>query len=382
MHSFYRAGASGENALVEMAVEALIEAGHEVQLFSKNTDDEQAKVAFSLRSGLRVATGRGDSPLRAIRQFKPDVVHIHNLFPNWSEHWIQSLDIPYVVTIHNFRRLCAAGTLLLGGKDCTLCPTKGSHHAIMNRCYRGSPTKSIPLAIATRAPQHDRFLREASRVIFISKKVEETHRKFGESSLAKKTILIPNFVSDLFDADEAIKVSKSMPWAFVGRLAPEKGIAELIAAWPEEEELILLGDGPLRQEIVEMSSGTKITFLGNVSRSQVASHLRKSKGLLFPSVWYEGGVPLAYLEALSLGVPIVAKAGNFVAEDILKSKSGTVFHSFSELPMALKQIKTNHNFFSTQAREHFLQNYSADSWVKKTVDAYREAILDHAERFG
>ncbi len=380
VHSFYREGPSGENALVEMAVEALTKAGHEVRLFSKRTDNEHSSFAYSLRSGLRVATGHGDSPLMAIRQFEPDVVHIHNLFPNWSERWVDSLGAPYVVTIHNFRRLCAAGTLHLRGKYCTLCPTKGSHHAILNSCYQGSPIKSIPLAIKTRTPQHDRLLRGASRVIFISKGVEEVYRKFGAMSPSDESILIPNFVSDVSHRDKPPGDSTSIPWAFVGRLAPEKGIIELLEAWPQEEKLIVLGDGPLRQVAAELSRGSNISILGNLSRSQVASHLKNVKGLVFPSLWFEGGVPLAYLEALSLGVPIVAKSGNFVAEDILKSQCGAVFNTFSELSLALKQIQEDRDFFSAQARAHFQLNYSTDAWVKKTVSVYQQAIIDYHEQ--
>ena len=82
VHSFYSsAQPSGENTVVLNEVDALRRAGHEVALFAAHTDELEGEVFYKLRAGLRVATGYGRNPLKAIRDFSPDVVHVHNLFP-------------------------------------------------------------------------------------------------------------------------------------------------------------------------------------------------------------------------------------------------------------------------------------------------------------
>ncbi len=82
VHSFYSsAQPSGENTVVLNEVEALRRAGHEVALFAAHTDELEGEVFYKLRSGMRVATGYGRNPLKAINEFSPDVVHVHNLFP-------------------------------------------------------------------------------------------------------------------------------------------------------------------------------------------------------------------------------------------------------------------------------------------------------------
>jgi hypothetical protein len=83
VHSFYSsAQPSGENTVVLNEVDALRRAGHEVALFAAHTDELEGEVFYKLRSGMRVATGYGRNPLKAINDFSPDVVHVHNLFPN------------------------------------------------------------------------------------------------------------------------------------------------------------------------------------------------------------------------------------------------------------------------------------------------------------
>jgi hypothetical protein len=80
VHSFYSSSQpSGENTVVLNEVDALRRAGHEVALFAAHTDELEGEVFYKLRSGLRVATGYGRNPLKAIKDFSPDVVHVHNI---------------------------------------------------------------------------------------------------------------------------------------------------------------------------------------------------------------------------------------------------------------------------------------------------------------
>lgn len=250
VHSSYRSGSSGENAVVEASIRTLEEAGHQVKLISKDSKLVQQSLASSLRAGARVASRRGQSPLEEIKGFKPDVVHVHNLFPNWSEAWIQKLDTPLVATLHNFRRLCAAGTLNLGGTHCTLCPRLGSQNAILNRCYRDSRLKSVPLAIATANPSSDRLLSRANRVIFITDQARKARAPFVSPNVLEKSVVIPNAIEDPRSTSQEEYQQQTAsdrarrPWLYLGRLSSEKGILELLANWPKEAELVVAGDGP------------------------------------------------------------------------------------------------------------------------------------------
>ena len=104
VHSFYSSQRpSGENQVVVQQAELLQAAGHEVCVIGRSTDEERTKPLFTLRTAVRLVTGVDKAITREIESFDPDVVHIHNLFPNIGFRWISELSPPKVISLHNFR---------------------------------------------------------------------------------------------------------------------------------------------------------------------------------------------------------------------------------------------------------------------------------------
>lgn len=374
VHSFYRSGPSGENLAVQMQANALAEAGHEVQVISRSTDDFINHPWYSLASGLTVATGLGPSPLPEINGFDPDIVHVHNLFPNWGDHWLEKLNKPLVATFHNFRPFCAAGTLNLNGAFCDRCPTQGSFNAVKNSCYGDSHLRSVPLAIATRKRTGNALLERADQLIFLSPLARDTYAKYAGESISSRSVIVPNFVNPPEPASARPDLTPNS-WIFVGRLSKEKGVLPLIEHWPTSEKLEIVGDGPQKQEIENAIRGrANITFSGPLNNFQVLDALRRSKGLVFPSVCLESAPSLVYLEALSIGVPVVALAGNAVAEDIGASNTGVVFDSLERLPEALKEAELSRETLVLEGRERFSARFSVESWIQSISETYERAI--------
>jgi glycosyltransferase involved in cell wall biosynthesis len=106
--------------------------------------------------------------------------------------------------------------------------------------------------------------------------------------------------------------------AFVGRLAPEKGLDTLINAWPLvraaylDAQLILIGEGPLRPLLEEraralgmvLGPGQAVEMRG--AAADVSETLRGVDLFILPS--REEGMSIALLEAMALGVPVVASS--------------------------------------------------------------------------
>jgi glycosyltransferase involved in cell wall biosynthesis len=106
--------------------------------------------------------------------------------------------------------------------------------------------------------------------------------------------------------------------AFVGRLAAEKGLDRLIDAWPAvravhpEARLILIGEGPERSSLearigargLTFGPGQPVEMPGSVPDATAA--LRDVDLFVLPS--REEGMSIALLEAMALGVPIVASS--------------------------------------------------------------------------
>lgn len=366
VHSYYSSRQpSGENVVVDSQAAALRDNGVDVRIVAARTDELEDSPGYKLRSAISVATGIGLSPLAELKEFAPDVVHVHNLFPNWGTAWLKEWEGPLVATVHNFRPVCASGTLYRKGEACTLCPDGSPLQAVRHACYRDSKVATLPLMVRNRnGVAGDRLLSRADRVILLSPRAENLYSGFGLSP--DQTVVIPNFVSD----DGFTPHTTPGPgWVYIGRLTGEKGISNLIKYWPKSELLQIYGDGPLRHH-VEASVSTNIEYFGQLRHEEVPHVLAGSRGLVFPSEWAEG-LPLVYAEALASGRPIVAKSGNSAADDVAIAGVGAVFDSWHDIGDALERAATNWNELAILARRHFEGSYSLATWLDKTLELYQ-----------
>ncbi len=106
--------------------------------------------------------------------------------------------------------------------------------------------------------------------------------------------------------------------AFVGRLAPEKGLRTLIEAWPHVRaafpgaRLSLIGEGPERPALEAQARSSSLT-LGPEQAvempgavADVTAILRDADLFVLPST--EEGMSISLLEAMALGIPLVASS--------------------------------------------------------------------------
>ncbi|MCZ6727471.1 MAG: glycosyltransferase family 4 protein [Acidobacteria bacterium] len=117
---------------------------------------------------------------------------------------------------------------------------------------------------------------------------------------------------------------------FVGRLVPQKA-PELIAAIASELvaaglEVTIVGGGD-KEAVVhdllrsELDDGL-LTLTGSVDRARALAELAHSSVLVLPSRWE--GLPVVLLEALALGVPVVAASVGGVPEIVTSSAIGAL----------------------------------------------------------
>lgn len=368
VHSFYSGRTpSGENTVVNMQVDALRELGHDVSLLSVSTDDLSKRPGYAARTARNVILGAGESPMSALEAIKPDVVHVHNLFPNYSTGWLDEWHGPLVSTVHNYRPVCAAGTLFRDGGTCLKCPTGSQINAVIHACYRGSRIASIPVALRNRRGVNaDPLLSRSHSVIFLSSRSKSQYADFG--FVPASSVVLPNFVEA---SPPAHSVSDNR-WAFVGRLSMEKGIVPLLEAWPREVGLDIYGDGPLR-ETVQTYANDMIRCHGTFPRTSVLGLLPSKQGLVIPSVCAEQ-FPTVYPEALAAGIPVVARAGNSAADDILTSGVGGVFDEWDEVPSMLSRITKERATLALGARNHYRECFTKHVWTRSVIDVYKNAI--------
>jgi glycosyltransferase involved in cell wall biosynthesis len=386
VHSAYsRTLPSGENFVVSAQAELLNTLGHEVLLIQAETDELSLKLLYKLRSMIRVAFGIGHSPFSNLSKFNPDVVLIHNLYPNFGSSWIRKLkkkqkNVIILSIVHNFRYICASGNLLRNGKHCNKCITDGPVNSLIYRCYRNSFFYTIPWFIAKVLQVSKRnILDTVDAMVFLS---AATVAEFVKAYPQKiRYDVLPNFVPnnkvDYIGGDLA---SKNGKWVVVGRLSVEKGIAKLIENWPDELQLDIFGNGPELPRIQKLiKAKPNITLEGKVSASDLEKLLPQYLGAIHCSLWIEIA-PLTVLEFKRAGLPIIYTGNNFTPFSTDVPIIGIKLEKYESryLIKACENILQNYREASDQSRKAYLQHYSGEAWISKFESLIRD-LQSHKE---
>lgn len=367
VHSFYSANTpSGENSIVDLSYEMLSKAGHDVRVFARRTDELKHQPLYRLRSGIRTATGMGYSPSSEIREFAPDVVHIHNLFPNYGTSWLPEWGPRTVSTMHNFRSICANGLLYRDGRTCLDCPTKSGTAALRHACYHGSRIETLPLAVRnSRGLEHDAVLSQSARVIVLSEPAWNLFARFGAPP--DRMVVLPNGVPS---GPRVATQEGNGRWLVVGRLSQEKGIAQLLADWPQSVEVDVVGDGP-DGHFIRTFAPPVVRMLGTLPRSELLYRMADYEGLIFPSVCLEMQ-PTAVVEAMSVGIPVVARDGNAGAELVKRFGAGLTYQGRDDLRSSISGARQSRETLGAAGRAAYLEYYSPESWLEAIEDLYTQ----------
>ncbi len=205
---------------------------------------------------------------------------------------------------------------------------------------------------------------------------------------ARPLYVIPQFGVDpeVFPYQE--KVSEPpFTVGYAGRLVPEKGLTVLLEAAASLEgdfRLLLVGDGPLRQELAiaaqDKELGQRMEFKGNVPSEQMPQVLAEMDALVLPSLttprWKEqfGRV---LIEAMACGVPVVGSSSGEIPQVI--GDAGLVFPEgdAGALAAALGRLASDPKLRSELAqrgRGRVLAHYTQAKVAADTFQAYRMVL--------
>ncbi len=366
VHSYYSSRVpSGENVVVDLQVEALRRAGHEVRVVAQRQDEVEQDRLYPVRAALRAATNRGRSPVEELEAFGPDVVHVHNLFPNFGRTWVERYADRLVATLHNYRPICPASTLFRDGHSCTLCPDRGSAWpAVRYGCFpTGGRAATVPVALGTRFAR-DPLLAHAARITVLNDDMRVRYAAVGVPE--DRLVTVPNFVPEApsrgrHDGDF---------WLYVGRLTPEKGVLPLVEQWPAGHRLRVVGSGILEDD-VRRAAGPEVEVLGPVPHERVVELLGAARGLVFPSLWPEG-LPTVYLEALAAGTPVLASPHSVVGSLVAAEGTGLVLTD--DLAADLERAGDSFPGLVEHCRGTYESTYTETAWVSAIEVVYRDVL--------
>ncbi len=313
IHSRYGSESpSGENIAVEADITQL--EGNGIEVVRLVEEVERGGIGQMVMAAMSATWNvRSAMRIRAqLREHRPDLVHVHNVFPFLSPSVIwaaKRAGYPVVMTLHNYRLICANGLLLRDGKACDLCIVRqNAIAAVTHKCYRNSRVASAAVALSIEAHRAvDSWTRAVDGLIVFSEFQADMIRRSG---ITDAPIFIkPNMMPEEVDP---------VPWnqrddqvVFIGRVGDEKGIRPLVQAWKQlgadAPPLCVVGSGPLEEWMRgELEGGpTSVEFTGMIETSAAQKVLASSKLLILPSICYEG-YPLVVREAFAFGVPVLA----------------------------------------------------------------------------
>lgn len=234
---------------------------------------------------------------------------------------------------------------------------------VISSFHAGEPSHG-KLKLYDALDRYSAFL--ASKVVSVSDKISQ--------KIPCRSEVVNNFVNtDHFER------SKGNQIAFVGRLSPEKGadyFIQIAKQFPEHR-FHIYGDGPLMNELVENAS-PNVVFHG---QQNTMEKIWPNIGLLLITSRHEG-LPMAALEAMGRGIPIISSNVGRMSNLIEQGVNGWLYPcgNVSILTRLLSDWFAMHPDLkaSIQERSQYKVNaeFSSNYVIPKFIDMYQKITFE------
>ncbi|MDH6603431.1 glycosyltransferase involved in cell wall biosynthesis [Bacilli bacterium PM5-9] len=173
---------------------------------------------------------------------------------------------------------------------------------------------------------------------------------------------------------------------FVGRLAPEKSVDEIIEAFNvikqenyKNIKLLIIGDGPSFEDIETMMNNYQlneiVTLVGKIPYEKVPIYYQISDVFVSTSTTETQG--LTFIEAMASHLPVICKYDKNLEDIVLNDETGFFISNVDELASKLIELSKvdqyEYNKYCTKARE-IANNYSSTIFYEKVMLVYDNAI--------
>jgi len=286
-----------------------------------------------------------------VRDHKPDVAHLHNIYHQLTPSIVAALDdagVPVVMTLHDYKLICPNYCHFAGGEYCYRCRGGRYYRAALARCNGGSFARSALIGAEAYWQRwtgvYGRVRRFVAPSRFMRDRIVEAAGDIGID--AGRVTYLPSFcppteVASGISEDEQ-KLLESLPETFVlyfGRVSVEKGLDTLLEAAERVPDVpfVVCGDGP-RREPLERAAGERslgnVRFTGFVNKPLLDRIVARSFAVVLPAIWPENA-PFTVIEAAAAGAPLVVSDMGGLPEmaDIV---SGMVFRHGDAADLAEK----------------------------------------------
>jgi glycosyltransferase involved in cell wall biosynthesis len=381
----------GENQWVQSEPDLFRARGHNVVIYRRDNNEIHDFSLWKKASLFWESAWSRESyeaVRRLIRRERPDVAHVYNtlaLVTPSVYYACHEEGVPVVQTVYNYRLLCPAANFLRNGRVCEDCVQHSLWRSVAHGCYRDSRLQSAALAWTLQSHRRRETWNEIVDLYIAP--TEFMRCKLIEGGLpAAKIVVKPNY----HEPDPGLRVASDGSALYVGRLAPEKGVRTLLAAWQmldRPPRLRVVGDGPLRDELEKTVARNPlggIELLGTRPHHEVIEFLKSAAFLILPSEWYEA-FPHVILEAFACGAPIVASRIGTLPDVIQDGINGVLFEpsQAADLAAKVKWIASHPDDarrMAMSARADYETKYTADRNYERLLGIYRRVAGRSSDR--
>jgi len=314
-----------------------------------------------------------------LAHFQPDVAHVHNIAYHLTPAILPALSragVAAVMTLHDYNLFCPNHYFYSRDVPCFRCPDGRYFSCVTRRCVKGRLGPSLVGYAAHLVARRTGVYRRLGRLLVFS----DFMRGF-----AVRAGFVPDRITLL---PPAVNVSarragrKRNYFLYAGRLAPEKGVDELIFAAGLAEATVAVrvaGDGPERESLTRLAADYapgRVAFLGPLDDQALAAEMAAARAVVVPSRWPEN-TPAVILEAFAAGTAVVAARGGGVPELVTDGREGLLYEpgDVAALTTLLKRLAGPAQLareLGRRARARAARDFDFRAHVDRLEAIYRE----------
>ena len=388
---FYYTRGGAEVVAINMAND-LAKRGYEIGVFTmdypQNLSPENfytaSQVDFSgglidkLKFAMRTMGYNGikSSFKKALQEFNPDIVHLHNVHSYLSPAVVKlakEYGCKVVWTLHDYKLACPAYSCLNRGRICEKCFTS-KMNVVKERCFKENLPASVLAYFEAVKWNVKKLQRYVDYFVCPSAFIKRQMLKAGLQE--EKLKVVCNFVDPIkLDQLKRAEIPDTRDdfYVYVGRLSEEKGVATLLKAAKDlPYKLKLVGGGHLYDGfIAEYGNCDNIEFMGHQPAEKVAEILLSAKCLVLPSECYENN-PLSVIEALCAGIPIVGANIGGIPE-LIDAECGETFESgnVEDMQKAITRVMAKEKYDYNSIAKRSQERFSFETHFKQLKELYK-----------